>query len=205
MVSAQDVTEDVIVRNWLQSSTDQKISAIRAGLISPAKRSNALAMVGVALLGVEDRAATQRLFPASSIRPHLLDADPDVAREATRAYLSIEAARQWLTSLAQKPLSVEKFSAVEALVIGTRTPPVSLLPQVMELIRSPQYFCAGNLVISLKKFGSPAAKYLDELIALRAKLEVEAKLPVDDQTVVLYMPFATAASVMDEAIAALQE
>jgi hypothetical protein len=242
LASAQDVTRDTLVRYWSRSSTDQRISAISAGLNSSAKESQALALSGVARLGAEDRASAQRRFPASSIRPYLQDADAEVARQAARAYVAIsdsdetaegdivaiaaggrsplrpheyirylrpkgitsEAARQWLTSLAQGPLSEEKFSAVEALVIGTEMPPASLLPQVMELIRSPEYFCALNLVLSLQKFGLPAATYIDELVELRAKLEQEAKLPVDYRTVVLRAEFSDAGPVMDEAIAALQ-
>lgn len=242
LASAQDVTRDTLVRNWGRSTTDQKISAISAGLNSPARESKALALSGVARLGMEDRASVQRRFPASSIRPYLQDADAEVARQAARAYVAIsesdetaeadivavaasgrsplrqyeyirylspkgitsEAARQWLTSLAQRPLSEEKFSAVEALVVGNRMPPASLLPQVMELIRSPEYFCALSLVLSLERFGLPASTYIDELIELRSKLEQEAKLSVDDRTVVLRAEFAVAGPAMDEAIAALQ-
>jgi hypothetical protein len=135
----------------------------------------------------------------SPLRPH------EFIRHLRPKGITSDAARQWLTSLAQRPLSVEKFSAVEALVIGGEKPPASLLPHVMELIRSPEYFCAANLVLSLKTFGQPAVGYIDELIELRAKLEVEAKLPVDHRAVVLSTEFAIAASVMDEAIAALKK
>src|SRR5690606_35777830 len=120
-----------------------------------------------------------------------------------------EAARRWLTSLAVGPVSDEKYSAVHALIIsslvgGSDIPPPSLLPHVMALIRSREYFCDHTLVISLEKFGRPAVQYVDELVALRAKLESEARLPVDDRSVVLRTQYETAASAMDEAIARLQ-
>jgi len=241
--SAQDAMRDVLIRDWQRSSTDQRISAISVGLSSTAAESKALALSGIARLGVEDRASTQRHFPVRAILPYLEDVDAEVARQAARAYASLsdtdeaaevgivatatsgrsplrsheyirylrpsgitsEAARRWLMSLAQGPLSVEKFSAVEALVIGMEVPPASLLPEVMELIRSREYFCAGNLVLTLHKFGRPAARYLDELIALRAKLQTEGRLSVDDRAVVLHTSLATATSMMDEAIAALQK
>lgn len=241
LASAQEVTKETL-RNWALFSTDQKISAIDAGLSSPAKESRALALNGVARLALEDPASAQRHFPASSIRPYLLDADAEVAGQAARAIGAIsdsdaaaeseivamatsgrsplrphehvrylrpggitsEGARQWLMSLAQGPMSEDKFSAAEALVVGLEMPPASLLPEVMELIRSPEHFCALNLVLTLKKFGRPAAMHADELIELRTRLERESRLLPDDRSVVLYAEFSVAGPAMDEAIAALR-
>lgn len=118
--------------------------------------------------------------------------------------ITSDAARMWLTSLAQGPVSEDKYSAVEVLV-NVRTPPAFLLPHVMELIRSPQYFCSPNLLNSLPGFGRPAEAYVSELTGLRAKLEAEGKLPVDSRTVVLVTEPEVALSILDEAIAALSK
>jgi hypothetical protein len=179
-------------------------SSIRPYLQDPdAEVARQAARAYVAISDSDETAEADIVAIAASGRSPLLP--HEYIRYLRPKGITSEAARQWLTSLAQGPLSVEKHSAVEALVILNGMPPASLLPQVMELIRSPEYFCATNLVLSLKDFGRPAARYVDELVELRAKLEAEAKLPVDARTVVLRTEFATAASVMDEAIAALQK
>jgi hypothetical protein len=243
LAAAQDVTKEVVVRTWWQSTPEQKISAINAGLDSPSKQDHALALIGISRLGAEDPATARRLFPAGTIHPYLLDADSDTADAAARAWLVIadsdaaaeahivavvtsgqsarrphefiryiradgitsEVARKWLMSLAQGPLSVEKYSTTEALVSLEASPPATLLPHAMELMRSREYFCTPSLVLSLKKFGRPASRYLDEVIALRAKLEAEGKLRVDDRSVKLMTAPDVAVSLMDEAIAALRQ
>lgn len=84
--------------------------------------------------------------------------------------ITSQAAQDWLLELATGPLSENKFSAAEALVRGMETPPQALLPEVMQLIRSPEYFCYPSLTQFIPKFGSDAVTYLPELRELRVIL-----------------------------------
>jgi hypothetical protein len=79
-------------------------------------------------------------------------------------------ARDWLLELAEGPVAANKFSAAELLVFRLDEPPQSLLPEVMQLIRSDEYFCHPNLTQFVPKFGPGALSYLDELKELRASL-----------------------------------
>jgi hypothetical protein len=81
--------------------------------------------------------------------------------------ITSQAAQEWLLELATGPISENKFSAAAALVRGMETPPRSLLPEVMALIRSPEYFCYPNLTQFIPKFGPDAVPYLEELAELR--------------------------------------
>ena len=49
-------------------------------------------------------------------------------------------------------------------------PPQPLLPEVMQLIRSPEHFCDGSLTQFIPKFGASAVPYLGELRQLRVVL-----------------------------------
>lgn len=84
--------------------------------------------------------------------------------------ISSDAARDWLLDLARGPISDDKFSAAEALVGRTDQPPQALLSEVMQLIRSPEYFCYPSLTQFMPKFGLDAVAYLDELKELRVIL-----------------------------------
>lgn len=178
-------------------------SSIRPYLQGPDAEVASLAARAMVAISDSDEAAESEFVAIaasgrSPLRPH------EYIRHLRPRGITSEAARQWLMSLAQRPLSEEKFSAVEALVAGLEMPPVSLLPEAMELIRSREHFCALNLVLTLKKFGRPAAAHVDELIELRVKLEQESKLPPDNRSVVLYAEFSVAGPAMDETIAALR-
>jgi hypothetical protein len=113
-------------------------------------------------------------------------------------------AHDWLLNLAEGPISPAKFSAAEALVLGLEVPPPSLLLEVMELIRSAEYFCRFNLVHSLHKFGPAAGAYHDELTRLRQKLIEEAALPSEKRSVALVGPPNELISALDTAISALR-
>jgi hypothetical protein len=80
------------------------------------------------------------------------------------------AARNWLLELAEGPTSATRFEAASALIRGLEMPPESLLSIVMELIRSPEYFCHPNLTQHVPKFGASAVQYLGELRELRVVL-----------------------------------
>ncbi len=107
------------------------------------------------------------------------------ARYLRRGGISSDSAKVWLTAFAHGPVSDEKYVAVAALVspasIRDEALPASLLPPVMGLIRSSLYFCDINLLMALENFEPHAAQHVDELVALRAKLESERGLPVDDR------------------------
>ncbi len=113
------------------------------------------------------------------------------------------AARDYLTSLTEGPISERRYSATRALLQAAPSPPESLLPKVMELIRSAEYFCHSNLVRHLPKFGSAATAYTDELRVLRGELEAELLLPPDDRSVRITSQ-STVLSVLDSAIAELE-
>jgi|GEM_PF-2375196 len=238
----QEALEDLVTRKWFDVDTDEKIATISAGLNATKSETRALALTGIARLVAEDRATAQDRFPARTILPYLQDADADVAKTATRAYMALvgddvkaetdvvnvarrgggplgtldyvrvlridgissEAAKDWLISLAQRPVSVEKHTAVETLVFGMASPPVSVLPHVMDLIRSPEYFCDTILVTYLPKFGADAATYLAELVSLRARLQSELNAPLQDRAVTIKVEPHIALSAMDETIAVLR-
>lgn len=244
---AQEVDGDVLTREWMQASNEQRVSAIESALRGASDKRRATALNAISLLVAENGEAARRQFTPGSIRPYMLSQNEEVSRTATRAYFAVsdsdakaeadlvamirrgelplpsinyirylrpggitsDAASRWLTSLAVGPISAEKYAAVHALIIhslvgGSDTPPGSLLPHVMALIRSPEYFCDYTLVRSLEKFGRQAVQHVDELVVLRARLESEAHLPVDDRSFVLRTQYEMVASVMDETIARLQ-
>ena len=97
--------------------------------------------------------------------------------------ISSGVAEKWLLKMAEGPISTSKFEAVEALAIGMERPPPSLLPEVLALIRSNEYFCHFNLVRSLPKFGPAAAVYVDELAGLRRLLVEQIALPEEKRVV----------------------
>jgi len=84
--------------------------------------------------------------------------------------ITSEVAQTWLLELALVPTSESKYSAARALVSYMENPPQSLLPEVMQLIRSPEYFCDGSLTQRIAKFGDSAVPYLGELRELRVVL-----------------------------------
>lgn len=131
------------------------------------------------------------------------------ARYLRRGGISSDAARAWLTAFVDGPVTDEKYVAVAALVtpalIRDEALPASLLPPVMELIRSSRYFCDITLLQALEKFQPHAAQHVDELVALRAKLESERELAVDDRSFTLRAGVEQVASVLDEVIAALKK
>jgi hypothetical protein len=84
--------------------------------------------------------------------------------------ITSEVAQTWLLELATGPVSESKYSAARALVAHMENPPQSLLPEVMQLIRSPEYFCDAGLTQHIPRFGASAVPYLGELRALRVVL-----------------------------------
>jgi hypothetical protein len=130
--------------------------------------------------------------------------DSEYIRHLRPQGISSDAAAQWLLDLAQGPISPAKFSAAEALVIGLEVPPPSLLPEVMELIRSAEYFCRFNLIQSLPKFGPAAGAYLGELTGLRQRLVEQAALPSRNRSVTMVEPAVDVVDALDKAMSALK-
>lgn len=122
-----------------------------------------------------------------------------------RTEITTDAARDWLLGLSAQPISPAKYSAAEALVLGLAEPPQSLLPDVMELVRSNEYFCAPNLVMHLPKFGDAASAYLGELKELRGVLVEQGRLPPRERSVVMSSDPRFPLEVLDEAISSLEQ
>lgn len=118
--------------------------------------------------------------------------------------LQTPVARDYLFSLTDGPISEVRFVATASLLQALPSPPEALITGVMELIRSPEYFCHVNLVQHLPKFGSAAAAYLSELRTLRVVLQVELSLPPDQRSVRI-VGLQSILPTMDSAIAALEQ
>ncbi len=121
---------------------------------------------------------------------------------------SSHSARDWLLSVIQTTTDrVTRVEAIRALVSSINAPeppPQFLLPDVMEIIRSPDYFCHPSLTQSLPKFGPPAAAHLDELRVLRGELQAQSLLPVLDRSVRILGNDRMTLETMDRAIAELE-
>lgn len=163
-----------------------------------------------AYFAVSESDASAESDLVAMIRSGELPAPPvEYIRYLRTGGITSDAARSWLLSLSAGPVSAEKYAAVHALVVnslagGNETPLPSLLPHVMALIRSPEFFCDYTLVRSPEKFGHPAAQHLDELLALRARLVSEANVPADDRSFVLRTEPDMSLAAIDEVVSRLR-
>lgn len=119
--------------------------------------------------------------------------------------ISSRDAQAWLLTLADAAISESKFSAAEALVMGMEAPPPSLLPDVLELIQSPQYFCRFNLVQFFPKFGPAAAAHSADLMQLRQELVEQMTLPAEKRSVTLVEAPDEILRMLDQTISKLQQ
>jgi hypothetical protein len=127
------------------------------------------ALLAFTALSTDDRSAEATIVGHARSRSGSLQ-DWQYIRYLRHDGISSDVAVDWLFSLAEGPMGDTKLSATRALVAGMVEPPQSLLPIVMDLVRSPEYFCHSGLTQHIPKFGAEARQHLDELRALRVTL-----------------------------------
>lgn len=127
------------------------------------------AMSAYVMLSTDDQQAESTIVARAKAGDSALD-DSDYFRYLRPNGISSNDARDWLLELALGPTSDTSFSAARALISGMESPPESLLPRVMELIASDEYFCHAGLTQHVPRFGTSARQYLDQMQLLRQDL-----------------------------------
>lgn len=139
---------------WEVYSLDELAGFFADGLSRESTEDRELALAGVIRLGMADPDLARASFDLDVIESLFEDNNTDVLKNALAVYVQL----------------APDDAAARALVSHMENPPRSVLPDVMHLIRSPEYFGDGSLTQRLPKFGASAVPYLGELRELRVVL-----------------------------------